>query len=108
MKTKILSKQVVDGRSTVLTGAANRKSDSEDIVERLSDFVNWAKESDMDICGQHLLRQHKTLQQGIIRFSIAMIEAMAENEKIDARNYSARDFCKEVVSKIEDRWLPVI
>jgi Holliday junction resolvase-like predicted endonuclease len=86
----------------------NRKLASEDIVERLSDFVNWAKESDMKVCGQHFLKQHKTLQQGMIRFSIAMIEAMAGNEKIDARNYFARDFCKEVVDKIEDRCMPVI
>tara|TARA_Y100000034_G_C6900121_1_gene415996 strand:+ start:368 stop:655 length:288 start_codon:yes stop_codon:yes gene_type:complete len=86
----------------------NRKFSSEDMVERLSDYVNWANESDMKICGQHFLKQHKTLQQGIIRFSIAMIEAMAENEKIDARNLSARNFCKEVVDKIEDRWMPMI
>jgi hypothetical protein len=55
----------------------------------------------------HILRDHRTNQQNVMRFVFAFIEAMAEQQH-DLRNEASVSLAKQIIDKIEDRHLPYI
>jgi len=77
-------------------------------AEMFSQFVNNMNKGPREKAVEFMLRDHCTLQQGMMRFIMLYIEGMANKTRgIDARNEDSLRVAKEIM-KIQDRFLPFI
>lgn len=68
-----------------------------DASEMMSDFVNKSRE--YKAFTDNFLRQHRTLQQSMIRLMLEVIEKVASDEyRFDARNQGAHETCKRLIA----------
>lgn len=77
-----------------------------EFAETFSRFVNNMDRQPKKHAIQAMLRDHPTLQQGMMRFFMDFVEQMAQQE-CDLRNEASRELAKEIL-KIEKRFLPFI
>ncbi len=86
---------------------ASQDERGKEFAEVFGQFVNtMGGGPDRKIAIEAMMRDHRTLQQGMMRFCIEYIEAMAEQSH-DLRNEASVKLAKKIV-KIEDRHLPMI
>ena len=84
----------------------NPESAGKEFAEHFSKFVNNMDRTPKKHAIEHMLRDHPTLQQGMMRFFMEFVEQLAKQDG-DLRNEAARQLCKEIL-KIENRYLPFI
>ena len=77
-------------------------------MEDFSKFVNWSSRSDHDIAAKLFLKEHKTLQQNMIRFCMVLIENQAKNDNIDLRNKDSKEICQQITDLIGEISLSMI
>lgn len=85
-----------------------RQCSPEELAELLSDYVN-----NYNVCGRDaptafalaLMRQHRTLQQSMIRYFVRILLAYGDSvgDWHDLRNQGAADFCKRLIALVETK-----
>lgn len=74
----------------------------QDLAKEFSDFVNSSPTGTHEEFTKAVLRDHKTLQQSMIRLCFNLIFAMAEQKYTDDRNIDAVTACKTIVERCKD------
>lgn len=87
---------------------ARKDSEAVKFSEAFSGFVNGSRHSGKRAAAL-CCREHRTIQQGMMRFCIEFIEQMA-HQTTDPRNESAVNFAKIVMDKTssKDRAMPCV
>ena len=76
-------------------------SDGEAFADQFSRFVNNTDREPKKVAIAKMLRDHPTLQQGMMRFFLMFVEGMADN-LYDLRNEASVELAKAIL-KIDDR-----
>jgi hypothetical protein len=76
-------------------------SDGEVFADQFSRFVNNMSSEPKKAAIAKMLRDHRTLQQGMMRFFMQFVEGMANNQH-DLRNEASVELAKAIL-KIDDR-----
>jgi len=89
---------------------SERNKDVEALAEQFSRFVNGHSGSSYQQVAEILLRDHRTLQQSMMRFCMVFIEGMARKEETqtDLRNEASVVMAKRIVEACSDLTLPLV
>jgi hypothetical protein len=82
-------------------GTSNRKA-----IEALISELGY--KMDAGVAKETITPLHPTHQQTLMRLMLTLAEALAENKYTDMRNERAVKLAKEIVERIEDRYLPYV
>ena len=83
------------------------EAEAKEFTETVSQFMNTMNKGRTKKAIELMLRDHPTLQQGMIRFIMLYIQGMSEKERFDGRNEASVTLAKKIM-EIEDRFLPFI
>lgn len=70
-----------------------RMLEAKEIVQKFSDYVNNMGASP-DAFAEHVMREHRTLQQSMFRVMLACIKRWSQEERFDLRNEDTVNTCK--------------
>jgi dGTP triphosphohydrolase len=80
-----------------------------EFADLFSQLVNSSSRKTRDAAIGKMLRDHRTLQQGMMRFVMDYIEGMAEKQHFDLRNEASVKLAKAIMELPSDiRSLPLI
>jgi hypothetical protein len=82
------------------------EKEGKDFANAFSKFVNNMNRTPKKVAIEHMLRDHPTLQQGMVRFFMEFMEGLSKQNG-DLRNEASRDLAKKIM-QIENRYLPFI
>jgi hypothetical protein len=72
---------------------------TKEVVKNLSDFVNTFDSDRYAEFAKQFKREHRTLQQSMIRLFVTVIEEVGDGEyHTDARNEGSKKLCKDIMS----------
>ena len=76
---------------------------AKELAEKFGDFVNhFHGESAQKLFNEYLSREHRTLQQNMMRMMFGYIEYCATDEyRTDGRNEQTKKVCQEIVKAFE-------
>lgn len=84
------------------------KENPEQLATTIADSINYLSFDAMPFCNS-MSTQHRTLQQSFTRLCFAWIKFVAsDNYETDARNFAAKEKCKEIVNSVEHLMLPMV
>ena len=87
-----------------------REQAAVELAGKLEDFANSFSDSENKIVATHIMRSHRTLQQGVMRLFLTMCKDWAANEEADfydLRNEATVKLAKRIV-ELDDDYLPNI
>ena len=80
----------------------------QELAKTMSGFVNSFSPDSKGFI-ETVMREHKTLQQSVIRLCFDLIRAMAKQDYVDGRNAASVAACQDIVNTCGDRMnLPFI
>jgi hypothetical protein len=82
------------------------EKEGRDFADYFSRFVNNMNREPKPHAIKAMLRDHPTLQQGMMRFFLQFVDGLGKQDG-DLRNEASRNLAKEII-KIENRYLPFI
>lgn len=89
---------------------AQIEADAKETISKLSSMVNGF--NDTEVCkalSECVMREHRTLQQSIMRFFMHQIKVWSETDFVDLRNQATVDLSKKIMEQVEDNsFLPFI
>lgn len=82
---------------------------NKDAAQSLADAVNYIS-TDEKLVAKHLMIEHRSLQQSLVRVFVAMLEELAKQETWDLRNEASVKLAKKFVERfdITERYLPLV
>jgi len=70
---------------------------TEELAQEISRFVNGASDDKLQELAEHMLKDHRTLQQKKMKLACMFIELMAENKGVDARNEHSQKTAEHMI-----------
>lgn len=85
------------------------REDGERFAEEFSNFCNDMRKGPKSVALEKMMREHRTIQQNMMRFCLAFIAKMADQNH-DFRNEASVKLAKEIMERTEyeSRALPYI
>jgi hypothetical protein len=100
------NKRVAEELKRIVTPIKSDKEIGEEFAAAFSNFVNSFSKKPKEIAVAKMIRDHRSLQQSMMRFFLMYVEEMSKNGS-DARNAASVELAKEIM-KIDqqNRFLP--
>lgn len=86
------------------------QKDGEEFARTFSNFVNDMRRGPKKVALEKMMREHRTLQQNMMRFFLMFVEMMAEQQMFDMRNEASVKLAKSILANVpeQDRQLPYV
>jgi hypothetical protein len=79
------------------------KETGREFAREFADFVNTMGDGREEHAIKKMLREHRTLQQSMMRFCMKFIEGVAAHKCYDPRNVASVMLAREIVTHLENR-----
>ena len=89
---------------------AQIEADAKETINKLSNLVNGFNDQEVsEALSECVMREHRTLQQSMMRFFAHQIKVWSETEHYDLRNEGTIMLCKKIMKEVgEDSFLPYV